>query len=76
VDIYAGANNLLNFRPHDVILRGNDPYNRYVTDLDNNPHNYRFDTGYIYAPNQGIKGFLGVRWHLEGLGKKKKTEGM
>ena len=75
VDIYAGANNLLNFRPHDVILRPNDPFNKYVTDLDNNPHNYRFDTGYIYAPNQGIKGFIGVRWHLNNLGKKKKVEG-
>lgn len=75
VDIYGGANNLLNFRPQNVILRPNDPFNKYVTDLDNNPHNYRFDTSYIYAPNQGIKGFLGLRWHLDSLGKKKKKEG-
>ena len=71
VDIYAGANNLLNFKPHNVILRPNDPFNKYVTDLDNNPHNYRFDTSYNYAPNQGIKGFIGIRWHLDNLGKKK-----
>jgi outer membrane receptor for ferrienterochelin and colicins len=75
IDIYAGANNLLNFRPQNVILRPNDPFNKYVTDLDNNPHNYRFDTSYIYAPNQGIKGFIGIRWHIDNLGKKKKVEG-
>jgi outer membrane receptor for ferrienterochelin and colicins len=65
LDIYAGGSNLLNFRPHDLILRGNDPFNKYVSDLDNNPHNYRFDASYIYAPNQGIKGYVGVRWHID-----------
>jgi outer membrane receptor for ferrienterochelin and colicins len=74
IDIYAGANNLLNFRPKYVILRPNDPFNKYVTDLDNNPHNYRFDTSYIYAPNQGTKGFIGIRWNLNNLGTKTKGE--
>jgi outer membrane receptor for ferrienterochelin and colicins len=74
VDIYAGANNLLNFRPQNVLLRPNDPFNKNVTDLDTNPHNYRFDTSYIYAPNQGIKAFLGIRWHLDNLGKKKEKK--
>lgn len=73
VEVYAGANNLLNFLPRNVILRPNDPFNKYVTDLNNNPHNYRFDTSYIYAPNQGIKGFIGLRWHINNLGKKRKT---
>jgi outer membrane receptor for ferrienterochelin and colicins len=74
IDIYAGANNLLNFRPQNVLLRPSDPFNKYVTNLDNNPHNYRFDTSYNYAPNQGIKGFLGIRWHLDSLGKKKEKK--
>lgn len=65
LDIYAGGSNLLNFRPQNLILRGNDPFNKYVNDLDNNPHNYRFDASYIYAPNQGVKGYIGLRWHIE-----------
>ena len=65
LDIYAGGSNLLNFRPQNVILRPNDPFNKYATDLDNNPHNYRFDTSYIYAPNQGAKGYVGIRWHID-----------
>jgi outer membrane receptor for ferrienterochelin and colicins len=76
VDIYAGANNLLNFTPHNVLLNANDPFNRTLNNLDANPHNYTFNTSYIYAPNQGIKGFLGFRWHLDNLGKKKKEEGL
>ena len=72
VDIYGGANNLLNFVPHNILLNANDPFNRTLNNLDANPHNYTFNTSYIYAPNQGIKGFLGMRWHLDNLGKKKK----
>ena len=64
MDIYAGCNNILNFIPQNVILRPNDPFNAQVNDLDHNPHNYHFDTSYIYAPNQGNKGFLGIRWHI------------
>ena len=72
IDIYGGANNLLNFVPHNVLLNANDPFNRTLNNLDANPHNYTFNTSYIYAPNQGIKGFLGMRWHLDNLGKRKK----
>ena len=72
MDIYGGANNLLNFIPQNVLLNANDPFNRTLNNLDTNPHNYTFNTSYIYAPNQGIKGFLGMRWHLDNLGKKKK----
>ncbi len=65
LDIFAGANNLLNFMPRNVLLRPNDPFNRQLNDLDNNPHNYHFDASYIYAPNQGIKGFIGLRYTLK-----------
>jgi outer membrane receptor for ferrienterochelin and colicins len=75
VDIYGGANNLLNFRPQNVIMRANDPFNKNQSDLNTNPHNYTFDSSYIYAPNQGIKGFLGIRWHLNNLGKKRDKKG-
>jgi outer membrane receptor for ferrienterochelin and colicins len=76
VDIYAGANNLLNVMPHNVLINANDPFNRTLNNQSVNPHNYTFDDSYIYAPNEGIRGFVGVRWHLNDLGKKKKAEGM
>jgi outer membrane receptor for ferrienterochelin and colicins len=75
-DIYAGANNLLNFRPQNVLINANDPFNRTLNNQTVNPHNYTFDASYIYAPNEGIRGFVGVRWHLNDLGKKKKAEGI
>jgi len=28
----------------------------------NNPNALTFDPSYVYAPNQGIRGFLGVRY--------------
>jgi outer membrane receptor for ferrienterochelin and colicins len=74
VDIYAGADNLLNVVPHNVLINANDPFNRTLNNQTVNPHNYTFDDSYIYAPNEGIRGFLGVRWHLNNLGKKKKAE--
>ena len=76
IDIYAGANNLLNFRPQNVLINANDPFNRTLNNQTVNPHNYTFDASYIYAPNEGIRGFVGVRWHLNDLVKKKKAEGI
>jgi outer membrane receptor for ferrienterochelin and colicins len=75
IEIYGGINNLLNFRPQNVLIGANDPFNKNVSDLNTNPHNYTFDSSYIYAPNEGILGFIGLRWHINNLGKKKKTVG-
>ncbi len=61
-EIYGGIKNLLNFIPQDPLLRPFDPFDKNVG--VNNPYGYTFDTSYNYAPMQGIKGFLGVRYTL------------
>lgn len=35
-----------------------------VLQTPENPYGLTFDPNYVYAPNQGIRGFLGVRWTL------------
>jgi outer membrane receptor for ferrienterochelin and colicins len=62
LEIYGGAKNLLNFIPKYPILRPFDPFNKTANDPVSNPNQYTFDPSYNYAPVQGIKGFLGVRW--------------
>ena len=57
--------NLLNFIPKDLILRPQDPFDKNVNDPISNPNGYTFDPSYNYAPVQGIKGFLGVRWTVK-----------
>jgi len=61
-ELYAGVKNLLNFIPKDPLLRPFDPFDRAIQ-VDN-PFGYTFDTSYNYAPMQGIKGFLGIRFTL------------
>lgn len=61
-EIYGGAKNLLNFIPKDPLLRPFDPFDKNVN-VDN-PYGYTFDTSYNYAPMQGLKGFLGIRYTL------------
>jgi outer membrane receptor for ferrienterochelin and colicins len=53
LEIYGGGKNLLNFVPKDPILFAEDPSSPY------------FDTTYNYAPMQGIKAFLGVRYTIQ-----------
>lgn len=62
IEVYAGAKNLLNFVPKDPLLRPFDPFDKNIT-IDN-PNGYTFDTSYNYAPIQGIRGFLGLRYTL------------
>jgi outer membrane receptor for ferrienterochelin and colicins len=64
-ELYAGAKNLLNFIPKDPILRPFDPFNKNINDPVNNPYGYTFDPSYSYAPMQGLKGFLGLRWTVK-----------
>jgi outer membrane receptor for ferrienterochelin and colicins len=73
VEIYGGVKNLLDFTPTRgnpfIIARANDPFDRdveyanngQVKPTPNNPYALTFDPTYVYAPNQGRRGFLGVR---------------
>ncbi|OYX94522.1 MAG: TonB-dependent receptor, partial [Sphingobacteriia bacterium 35-40-5] len=73
IELYGGVKNLLNWTPGKnepfLIARSNDPFDKEVqTDAAGNvvpsaanPYALTFDPGYVYAPNQGIRGFLGVR---------------
>lgn len=60
--IYGGAKNLLNFVPKNPLMRPFDPFDKTIN--INNPNGYSFDTAYNYAPLQGIRGFLGLRYAL------------
>ena len=45
-----------------MLIRPFDPFDKYVS--QDNPNGHTFDTGYNYAPVQGRRGFLGVRYAL------------
>ena len=62
-EVYGGVKNLLNFVPADPLLRPFDPFDKNIN--VNNPNGYTFDTSYNYAPLQGIRGFLGIRYNLK-----------
>lgn len=73
IEFYGGVKNILNWTPGRsepfLIARSNDPFDKNV-EVDGsgnviqtpaNPYALTFDPGYVYAPNQGIRGFLGLR---------------
>ncbi|MCE6988190.1 TonB-dependent receptor [Dyadobacter sp. CY323] len=71
LEIYGGIKNLLNFTPpSNSIARANDPFDKNVKFDDqgqviatpDNPYRQTFDPSYVFAPNQGIRGFLGIRY--------------
>jgi outer membrane receptor for ferrienterochelin and colicins len=74
MEIYGGIKNLLNFTlPANSIARPFDPFDKEVQ-FDNNgqviatadnPNALSFDPSYMYGPNQGIRGFLGIRYTLK-----------
>ena len=73
LEIYGGVKNLLNFTPPaNSIARSNDPFDKNVRFDDtgqviatpDNPYRLTFDPTYVYAPNQGLRGFLGLRYTL------------
>lgn len=73
LEIYGGVKNLLNFTPPaNSIARSNDPFDKnvkfdaqgQVIATPDNPYRLTFDPSYVYAPNQGIRGFLGMRYTL------------
>ena len=62
-EIYGGVKNLLNFTPAaNSISRSFDPFDEQVD--PNEPDALTFDPSYVYASNQGIRAFLGVRFTL------------
>ena len=73
---YLGIKNLLNWTPNKkntfLIARANDPFDKEVVfdangnpmATPNNPYALTFDPSYVYAPNQGIRLFLGLRYSL------------
>ncbi len=74
LEIYGGIKNLLNWTPNKgnpfIISRTNDPFDKEV-EFDtngqiiataNNPYALSFDPTYVYGPNQGARGFLGLRY--------------
>jgi len=73
MELYGGVKNLLNFRPPaNSIARSFDPFDKNV-EFDNqgqvvatpgNPYRLTFDPTYVYAPNQTIRGFLGLRYTI------------
>ncbi|MBT3444601.1 MAG: TonB-dependent receptor [Flavobacteriaceae bacterium] len=71
IESYGGIKNILNFTPpKNSIARAFDPFDRRVNFDDsgsvlattNNPYALTFDPSYVYASNQGIRFFLGLRW--------------
>ena len=73
IESYGGIKNILNFTPpKNSIARAFDPFDRQVNFDDSgsvlattdNPYALTFDPSYVYASNQGIRFFFGLRWKL------------
>lgn len=77
-EIYGGFKNLLNWTPFKennpfIIARANDPFDKNiqydvqgkVIATSDNPYGLTFDPTYIYAPTQGIRTFIGIRYTLK-----------
>lgn len=75
-EIYGGIKNLLDWTPNRgnpfIIARADDPFDRNVVfdpsgnvvATPDNPFALTFDPNYVYGPNQGIRGFFGLRYRL------------
>lgn len=72
--LYGGVKNLLNFTPAaNSIARSFDPFDQnvefgedgQVIPTPNNPNALTFDPSYVYAANQGIRGFFGFRYTID-----------
>lgn len=62
LEIYGGVKNLFDFIPDNPILRPFDPFDKNIS--VNNPYGYTFDPSYNYAPVQGRRFFIGIRYNL------------
>lgn len=73
-EFYGGIKNLLNWTPNRgnpfIIARADDPFDQNVqfdpqgnvVATADNPFALTFDPSYVYGPNQGIRGFFGLRY--------------
>ena len=71
--IYGGIKNILNYTPpSNSIARPFDPFDKQVVydnngqviATNNNPNALSFDPTYMFAPNQGIRFFIGLRYKI------------
>ena len=69
-EFFGGIKNLLNYTPPaNSIARASDPFDRNVQfdaqgqpiATSDNPNALTFDPSYVFAPNQGIRFFIGFR---------------
>ena len=77
IELYGGVKNILNWTPNRnnafLIARANDPFDNEVAfnqngdaiATTNNPYALTFDPTYMFAPNQGRRFFLGLRFRLD-----------
>ncbi|MBP7477275.1 MAG: TonB-dependent receptor [Chitinophagales bacterium] len=77
IELYLGVKNLLNWTPNQgnpfIIARSQDPFDKNVAfDAQgkalvtaDNPYGLTFDPNYVYGPNQGIRGFVGMRIKIQ-----------
>ena len=72
-ETYCGIKNLLDFTPSaESIARSFDPFDNGVSfdgegnalSTQNHPFALTFDPSYVYASNQGVRFFFGLRWKL------------
>jgi outer membrane receptor for ferrienterochelin and colicins len=75
-EVYGGVKNLLDWTPNKgvpfLLARTSDPFDKEVTfdpngqvvATPNNPYALTFDPTYMYAPNQGARLFLGLRYRF------------
>jgi len=56
-ELYGGVKNLLNWTPSKGVP--------YLIGSSDKPFDPSFDPSYVYAPNQGMRGFLGVRVNVK-----------
>ncbi len=77
VEIYGGIKNLLDWTPTKnnpfIISRSYDPFDKNVKFNSSgnviitpeNPYGLTFDPTYVYAPNQGLRFFIGARVNIK-----------
>lgn len=75
-EFYGGVKNLLNYTPNKnslfLIARSHDPFDNKVNYDQNgkvlitneNPYGLTFDPTYLFAPNQGVRIFFGIRFNI------------
>ncbi|MGV3764153.1 MAG: TonB-dependent receptor, partial [Parapedobacter sp.] len=76
IEVYGGVKNLLDWTPNRgnpfIIARSHDPFDKLVefngegqaVITPENPYGLTFDPSYVFGPNQGARGFLGIRYRF------------